>query len=125
MDSDDLDRAAGPEELAAAVSAQRDALSHFHHGHGDEARVVREETYEGHRIRVVTTYEISVDDEPVTGHLLLTNEGTVHYHAIPNQEFASMIDLAKRIIEISPGLGRPGHDHAGRDHAGHDHGTEH
>ncbi len=114
MDSDDLQGAVTPEELAAAVAARRDALTHFHHGHGEGGRVVREETYNGHRIRVVTTYEISVDDEPVTGHLLLTNEGTVHYHSIPNQEFASMIDLVKRIIDLSPDL------HA----AGHDHGTE-
>ena len=50
----------------------------------------------------MTTYRIEVDGVPITGHLLVTNEGTVHYHAIPNQEFASAVDMVKRIIDLSP-----------------------
>jgi hypothetical protein len=63
---------------------------------------VREVSYRGHTIRIVTSYEIAVDGLPVTGHLLVTNEGTVHYHAIPNQEFASAVDMVQRMIDLAP-----------------------
>jgi hypothetical protein len=60
-----------------------------------------------------------VDGVPITGHLLVTNAGRVHYHAIPNQEFASAVDLVKRIIDLSvegitPGPeGHGDHGHGG------------
>jgi hypothetical protein len=59
-------------------------------------------TYGKHTIRIATTYDIQVDGQPVTGHLLVTNEGSVHYHAIPNQEFPSAVDMVKRMIDLAP-----------------------
>ena len=75
---------------------------------------------------MVTTYEITIDGQPVAGHLNIgNNNGAVHYHAIPNQEFPSMIGMAEHIIDLSIDLGTldsSGHDHSGHDHSGHDHG---
>jgi hypothetical protein len=61
----------------------------------------RHVTYKGHDIRIMTTYRIEVDGEEVTGHILVNNRGSVHYHAIPNEEFASAVDLVKRIIDVA------------------------
>src|SRR5215218_3782378 len=102
MERRELEQAATSEELAAAVDKYGDALQHLHHGHDGPVESVREVTYKGHHIRVVTTYRIEVDGAPVTGHLLVNNEGRVHYHAIPNQEFASAVDLVKRIVDLAP-----------------------
>ncbi|MFI1577533.1 tyrosinase family protein [Embleya sp. NPDC020630] len=44
---------------------------------------VREDEFEGHRIVVRTSYEITVDDRPVTAHLMVSNNGEVHCHALP------------------------------------------
>ena len=90
------------------------------HDHPTES--VRQVNYKGHEIRIVTTYEISVDGAPVTGHLLVNNEGRIHYHAIPNQEFDSAVDAVKRIIDLSPeGFTtptEPTHPHHHDDHGG-------
>ena len=94
--------AATPEQLAAAVERYGGALAGLAHAHEHAAESVREATYKGHQIRIVTTYRIEVDGVPITGHLLVTNTGTVHYHAIPNQEFASAVDMVERIIDLSP-----------------------
>ena len=113
MELEDLEAAATPAEMAAALEEHRDVLHVLQHSHAQEPSV-REETYKGHRIRVVTTYGITIDDEPVTGHLNIGNDGSVHYHAIPNQEFPSMIAMVKRIIDLSIDLGMldsGGHDH--------------
>jgi hypothetical protein len=54
----------------------------------------------------------------VSGHLNIGNNGAVHYHAIPNQEFPSMIGMVKRIIDLSIDLGTV--DSGGQDHGGGD-----
>ena len=123
MDREQLERSATPESLARAVEQQRDSLALLHHAHDAGTTSVREFTYLGHDVRIVTTYDITVDGVPVTGHLLVSNEGTIHYHAIPNQEFASAVDMVRRIIDLSPGsfppptggTGTPGH----QGHEGH------
>ncbi len=130
MDPEKLSNAATPQEMAAAMRKHKDDLAVLRRTH-HRGPSVREETYQGHHIRVVTTYDITVDGTPVTGHVFISNEGTVHYHAIANQEFASMIDMVKSIIDLSPELAdsgdtdsRPGAEinHTGPDHAGHEHG---
>jgi xanthine dehydrogenase molybdopterin-binding subunit B len=122
MERDELEQAASVEQLAAAVERYGDDLQRLH-GHDHPAESVREVTYKGHHIRIVTTYDISVDGVPITGHLLITNEGSVHYHAIPNQEFESMVDLVKRIIDLTPdGFGEGHGGHGGHQHGGHEHG---
>ncbi|MGH3884633.1 MAG: hypothetical protein ACRDRC_14705 [Pseudonocardiaceae bacterium] len=115
MELEHLQEAATPAEMAAALEEHRDVLHLLQHSHAQEPSV-REEAYRGHQIKVVTTYAITIDDQPVSGHLNIDNDGSVHYHAIPNQEFLSMIGMVKRIIDLSVdlgGIGSGGHDHSG------------
>jgi hypothetical protein len=118
MELEHLQEAATPAEMAAALEEHKDLLHLLHHSHTQEPSV-REEVYRGHRIKVVTTYAITIDDQPVRGHLNIDNNGSVHYHAIPNQEFLSMIGMVKRIIDLSTDLGAI--DSGGHDHGGHEH----
>lgn len=104
---------------ALAENAQSTFPADPPHGglHGHEPTSIREVTYKGHTIRIETRYSISVDGQPVTGHVMVNNDGKVHYHAIPNQEFASAVDMVKRVIDLTPPSGRPAnppepdHDH--------------
>ena len=124
MNIDDLAAATTPDQLTAALRENQAELAVLRHTHEGPRRSVREATYRGHRIRVVTTYEISIDDRPVTGHLLLDNDGSVHYHAIPNQQFPSMIDMVERIIDLAWDLDEPQPDVPGSEHGdsgGHHH----
>ena len=118
MELEHIQEAATPAEMAAALEEHKDVLHVLRHSHPQDPSV-REEDYRGHRIKVVTTYAITIDDQPVTGHLNIDNNGSVHYHAIPNQEFPSMIGMVKRIIDVSIDLGTI--DSGGPDHSGHDH----
>lgn len=112
--------AADPDRLAArageafASQAKQPAI----HGHDHDeptSTTVREVRHKGHRIRIETTYRITVDGQPVTGHVMVNNAGRVHYHSIPNQEFDSAVDMVKRIIDLAgPEQSvRSGHDHHG------------
>ncbi|MGW1990292.1 hypothetical protein [Embleya sp. NPDC001921] len=105
---------------------------------------VREEEFEGHRIVVRTRYEITVDERPVTAHLMVSNNGEVHCHALPAYQFLSAVDTVKALIQYFPdefppgdgGHGDPknpgghggghgheghGHNHEGHGHGGHNH----
>lgn len=63
---------------------------------------VREADYKNHHITIRTTYAIDVDGVPVTGHIGVTNDGRVHYHAVPNAAFPSAVDLVKQLIDAFP-----------------------
>ena len=98
--------------MANTVSKELDAIASYvkkhapaakkaiHHQHGGES--VRTADYKGHHIIVRTTYDITVDGKPVTGHIALTNDGRLHYHPVPNASFDSAIDLVKNLIDVFP-----------------------
>lgn len=89
-----------------------------HGGHAHGASSVREDTYRGHHIVIRTTYEITVDGRPITGHIGVANDGRVHYHPIPNVSFSSAIDVIRQLIDAFPDeFPDEGHD----DHTSHDH----
>jgi hypothetical protein len=71
-------------------------------GHGHRIESVREDDYLGHHIVVRTRYEIEVDGRHVTGHLGVTNDGRVHYHAVPNLSFPSAIAMVRCLIDAFP-----------------------
>ena len=101
MNRYDARSAADPGKLAQQAQAAFSAQSQGPHaGHGESS--MREVRYKGHRIRIETTYSITVDGKPVMGHVAVNNDGNVHYHSIPNQEFASAVDMVKRIIDLTP-----------------------
>lgn len=117
MESNELETAATPAQLGAAVNLYQDDFRRLQHMHEGGSGSVRHVTYKGHDIRITTTYHIELDGAEITGHLLVNNAGSVHYHAIPNQEFASAVDLVKRIVDLSDGLDEPAdgshHHHGG------------
>ena len=125
MEKYDPRQAADPEALATNASAAFPADPPHTGAHGHPTPTsVREVTYKGRTIRIETTYSITVDGQPVTGHVMVNNEGKVHYHAIPNQEFTSAVDMVKRVIDLTPPAepgnspsNPPDHDH----HHDHDH----
>ncbi|GCD93736.1 hypothetical protein [Embleya hyalina] len=96
---------------------------------------VREDEFEGHRIVVRTRYEITVDDRAVTAHLMVSNNGEVHCHALPAYQFLSAVDTVKALIQYFPdefppdagghgGPAGPGGDDGGA-HEGHGHEHHH
>jgi hypothetical protein len=128
MSAKEPDLSGEPKSLIESLSRQKGELgelSQGHHGHGGPIETVRESTYRGHHIVVRTTYSITVDDLAVEGHLGVSNDGQVHYHAIPNLGFSSAIELVEKLIDTFPddfedsdgegphhGHGDPGpHDH--------------
>src|SRR5438445_7276089 len=72
----------------------------MHHEGGQE--IVRQDDYKGHHIIVRTVYRITIDGKEVTGHIMLTNDGQVQYHGLPNQSFDSTVQLAKTLIDDFP-----------------------
>ncbi len=101
MQAEDLRDSITPEAVAryAAVNAATGQTSHHHH---PEMETIRQVNYKGHDIVIRTSYKIEVDGKPITGHVLVGNDGRVHYHAVPNQTFASAITMVKRLIELFP-----------------------
>jgi hypothetical protein len=105
----ELVKGAAPEALAAHVADNAAVLRETRHAHGHGAgsgavpmESVREATYRGHRITIRTTYRIEVDGVPLAGHLAVTNDGRVHYHAMPNLSYGSAVDLVKQLIDAFP-----------------------
>jgi hypothetical protein len=121
----DPQQASDPEALATSAQSAfpADPPHSGEHGHPTPTSV-REVTYKGRTIRIETTYSITVDGEPVTGHVMVNNDGKVHYHAIPNQEFESAVDMVKRVIDLTPPQtpSDPPPDPPDHDHGHHDHG---
>ncbi len=99
MTDDDGVRIADVREYASQIKRNRPKME-MHHSHGIET--IREDDYKGHHIVVRTSYEIEVDGKPITGHMALTNDGRVHYHAVPNVSFPSSIALVHQLIDAFP-----------------------
>jgi len=96
------------------------------HAHGGTDSV-READYKGHHIVITTTYEITIDGTPFTAGLGVSNDGSVHYHGMPNVGFDSAVDLMKAVIDnfSDEFTGGGDHGHDGHEHDGeHGHGTK-
>ncbi len=105
-----------------------------HHQHKKSFTSTREATHHGHKIKIKTTYRIEIDGEPLTLHTVVTNDGRVHYHGLPNYAFTSAIDMAKsiidasrsvRIVEDELGGGSTDDDHGPHDDTHDHHGGHH
>lgn len=123
MDLEDLKRLATPEQAASGPERYRDRLPQLHGTHEHDGGSVREVTYKGHEIRIVTRYEITLDGRPIRGHMAVSNAGTVHYHGIPNQDFASAVDVVKRLVDLSPAGLDTEHPDPNGGHGEHPHGN--
>ena len=71
------------------------------HGHRDSFTTVRLATYRDKKIRVETTYKITINEEPVTTHTTVLDDGSVHCHSFPNYSFPTAMDLARKIVDAS------------------------
>jgi hypothetical protein len=122
-----------PEELAAAAEPALlgdylAALPPQAHHHGPLPSV-RQDEFQGHRIVVTTTYEVTVDGVPLAAPLAVSNDGHVHCHALPTYEFESATDTIRSLIENFPddfpAGGHPGGDEGARHTDRHTHGGDH
>ncbi len=101
MDNSELARAADPRVFVPYLRDNPPRLPTGGHGHG-AIETVRTATHRGHEIVVRTTYEIEVDGRPLKGHLNVGNDGSVHYHPLPNYSFDSALDLVRQVIDSFP-----------------------
>jgi hypothetical protein len=100
MNRSELSKTATVESLAE-YALQNMKNSQSHHDHVSTGSV-REVDYQGHHIVIRTTYQIEVDGVPVEADLHVGNDGRVHYHAIPNIDFSSAVDLVQQLIDSFP-----------------------
>jgi hypothetical protein len=91
----------------------------------DHASVRRVE-HAGHRLEIHTHYRILIDGQEFPDQIHVANDGSVHYHGIPQYSAPSAVDLVKviaeRLEEGEPppliGEPQPHHDHYNHDHHG-------
>lgn len=88
---------------------------------------VRTADHEGHTISIETTYRILIDGEEFADPIHVQDDGSVHYHGLPNYSTASAVDLMKLVVDnmtteaLPPLIGTPPN---ASDHADHgDHGN--
>lgn len=129
MDPSELMAAVQPDALRETLAANAAQIAHAGHFHGGgDLTSVRLAEHKGHRIVVRTTYEITVDGEPFAVHLTVDNGGRVHYHGLPTRDFASVIGLVEKAIDVFPadftGNTEPEPD-PDPDHHRHEHGGGH
>ena len=94
-----------PESIAKYVKQnarkQSSSMKSMMHGKGGQ-EVIRQDDYKGHHIVVKTKYDMTIDGQVVTGHIMLTNLGQVQYHGLPNHSFDSAVELARALIDNFP-----------------------
>lgn len=115
MDLKKLSQRSQPKRLAGYVKRLA-GQTPAHHHEGGAVSSTRTELHNGHKISIVTTYEVTVDGRKLDAPLSVDNEGRLSCHSLPNYVFASAVDAIKQIIDSFPAefSGRrpaPGHHH--------------
>ena len=70
------------------------------HGHG-AGPSVREFEHRGHRVRIITQYDVTIDGERWEQSMQVHNDGSVTYHGLPQYAVPSAVDLVKAVIDNS------------------------
>lgn len=78
--------------------AEMHATAHGDHGDG-VSTTVRTAEHRGHRIRIETTYKVTVDGRPLRGPLEVGADGSVHYHGLPQYVVPSAVDMVRLAID--------------------------
>ena len=130
MDRSELTAAAQPNALKEALDTNASELRAGHHAQMESMRAsLRTASYKGHEIVIRTTYEITVDGKPFETHVIVDNSGRVHYHGLPTRDFASTVDLVKKVIDLFPNdfppddgsaSGDQPQEHSGQHHEAHE-----
>jgi len=95
---------------------------------GMHDRSVRTFSHKGHEISIATMYEVKVDGRVVHLPLMVSQDGQVQSHAIPNYSLSSAVDIVKTIIDLFPedfAKKKPRGRKGGRQHGGHSQGHHH
>jgi hypothetical protein len=85
---------------------------------------VRRVEHAGHRLEIHTHYRVLIDGQEFPDPIHVADDGTVHYHGIPQYSAPSAVDLVKviaeRLVEGEPPplIGEPQPEH-------HDHNRDH
>ena len=79
---------------------------HDHGGHGGpgghgEGASVRAFEHRGHRVEIVTRYEVTVDGERWGQHIEVLDDGNVVYHGLPQYLVPSAVDMVRAVIDSS------------------------
>jgi hypothetical protein len=88
---------------------------------------VRRVEHAGHRLEIHTHYRILIDGQEFPDPIHVADDGTVHYHGIPQYSAPSAVDLVKVIAERldegepPPLIGEPQPRHDHHDHHGQGH----
>ena len=103
MDRQTVQQASQPAAFTKALKARKGELGTAGgHQHARSTSSVREADYKGHRIKVRTTYKVTVDGQPFDVALSVDNDGSVHYHGLPTRSFPSVIGLIEKAIDLFP-----------------------
>ena len=106
MSIKNLNKAAEPQAFADYVVGLMQTEEHHHHDHGNggegSIETLRTDDHEGHRIVIRTTYKIEVDGRVLRVPLGVDNAGNLHCHSLPNYQFASAVEMVKRLIDNFP-----------------------
>lgn len=73
--------------------------SHGEHQAPGVTRTVRTVIHRGREIRIETTYQVTIDGEPLKGMLEVLGDGRVHYHGLPQYALPSAVDMVRRVID--------------------------
>src|SRR3954465_10584576 len=84
----------GPGELPETSGHEHDD-----HGADGTSTSVRETEHRGHHVRIETTYHITIDGQPLQGHVEGLPSGRVHYHRFPQYAPQSALDVVKTVID--------------------------
>lgn len=58
--------------------------------------------HNGHHIRIITTYKIEIDGQPVHLHLRVGGDGHLQCHTTPYTSYPSAMELVKTLIDHFP-----------------------
>jgi hypothetical protein len=92
---------------------------------GHETTAVREFTHGGHVVKIITTYRVEVDGQPIRAHLSVDEDGQVFTHATPFVTYSSAVELIKAVIDAYPDAFSDAGGHGGHPGHGHGHGGGH
>jgi len=70
-----------------------------HGGHGGPS--VRSFQHRGHRVEIVTRYEVTIDGEQWDQHIEVLDDGNVVYHGLPQYLVPSAVDMVRAVIDSS------------------------
>ena len=99
-------------------------IAGHHPGEPGESVSVRTASFAGHHIRIETRYRIYIDDQLFPDPIHVSDDGSVHYHGLPQYALPSAVELLKRIVDRMPEgpapplIGDGGHPHGQPHHHG-------